>query len=157
MRAVRLLLRCVGDEGLGSEMNYAGDISPKQAWDLLAQDKAAVLVDLLSRPEWSFVGIPDLANLGKEVVLLSWQVYPEMKIDADFVAKLQTQLPSPETPVLFLCRSGVRSRSAAQALTAAGYSRCYNVSEGFEGDKDAGSHRGQRGGWKFSSLPWVQD
>ena len=139
-------------------MSYAGDISPKQAWDMLAQDKAAVLVDVRTRPEWSFVGIPDLSNLGKQVILLSWQVYPEMKIDADFVAKLQSQLPGgPDAPVLFLCRSGARSRSAAQALTAAGYARCYNVSEGFEGDKDASSHRAQRGGWKFASLPWVQD
>jgi rhodanese-related sulfurtransferase len=139
-------------------MNYDGDISPKQAWDMLAQDKAAVLVDVRTRPEWSFVGIPDLANLGKQVVLLSWQVYPEMKVDSDFVAKLKAELPGgPDAPVLFLCRSGARSRAAAQALTAAGFSRCYNVSEGFEGDKDAGSHRGQRGGWKFASLPWIQD
>jgi rhodanese-related sulfurtransferase len=144
-------------------MNYAGDISPKQAWDMLAQDKTAVLVDVRTRPEWSFVGIPDLSNLGKQVVLLSWQVYPEMKVDPDFVAKLQSQLPSgadgggPDAPILLLCRSGARSRAAAQALTAAGFSRCYNVSEGFEGDKDAGSHRGQRGGWKFASLPWIQD
>ena len=139
-------------------MSYAGDISPKQAWDMLAQDKTSVLVDVRTRPEWSFVGIPDLGNLGKQVILLSWQVYPEMKIDADFVAKLQSQLPGgADAPVLFLCRSGARSRSAAQALTAAGYARCYNVSEGFEGDKDGGSHRAQRGGWKFASLPWVQD
>ncbi|HVY99467.1 MAG TPA: rhodanese-like domain-containing protein [Dongiaceae bacterium] len=139
-------------------MTYAGDISPKQAWDMLAQDKAAVLVDVRTRPEWSFVGIPDLGSLGKQVVLLSWQVYPEMKVDADFIAKLRAQLPGgPEAPVLFLCRSGARSRSAAQALTAAGYSRCYNVSEGFEGDKDGNSHRGRRGGWKHASLPWVQD
>ena len=142
-------------------MSYAGDISPKQAWDMLAQDKTAVLVDVRTRPEWSFVGIPDLSNLGKQVILLSWQVYPEMKIDPDFVAKLKAQLPSgaggADAPVLFLCRSGARSRSAAQALTAAGFARCYNVSEGFEGDKDGSSHRGHRSGWKFSSLPWVQD
>src|SRR5262249_54101542 len=120
-------------------MSYAGDISPKQAWDMLGRDKAAGLVDWRTRPEWSFVGITDLGNLGKQVILLSWHVYPEMKIDSDFVAKLQSQLPGgadgggPDAPVLFLCRSGARSRSAAQALTAAGYSHCYNVSEGFEG------------------------
>jgi rhodanese-related sulfurtransferase len=144
-------------------MTYAGDISPKQAWDMLAEDKRAVLVDVRTRPEWAFVGIPDLGSLGKQVILLSWQIYPEMKIDPDFVAKLQAQLPNaangggPEAPVLFLCRSGARSRSAAQALTAAGYAQCYNVSEGFEGDKDGSSHRAQRGGWKFAALPWVQD
>lgn len=138
-------------------MSYAGDISPKQAWELLAQEKAAALVDVRTRPEWSFVGVPDLGNLGKKTLLLSWQVYPQMQVDPDFVDKLKAQLPDPQAPVLFLCRSGARSRAAAEALTAAGYARCYNVSQGFEGDKDDQNHRGQRGGWKASALPWIQD
>jgi rhodanese-related sulfurtransferase len=141
--------------------NYAGDISPKQAWELLAQEPGAVLVDVRTRPEWAFVGIPDLGNLGKKTVLLSWQNFPEMAIDVDFAAKLKAQLGEAQGssggPVLFICRSGARSRSAAIAATAAGFARCYNVSEGFEGDKDGASHRGQRGGWKFAGLPWLQD
>ena len=139
-------------------MSYAGDVSPKQAWEILAKEPTATLVDVRTRPEWSFVGIPDLGNLGKKAVLLSWQGYPEMRVDPDFVAKLKPQLPADSSaPVLFLCRSGARSRAAAEALTAAGYSRCYNVAEGFEGDKDGQSHRGQRGGWKVAALPWMQD
>jgi len=138
-------------------MNYAGDISPKQAWVLLAQEPGAVLVDVRTRAEWAFVGVPDLANLGKKTVLLSWQDYPEMAIDAQFAAKLKGQVGQATGPVLFICRSGARSRSAAIAATAAGYARCFNVAEGFEGDKDGASHRGQRGGWKFAGLPWVQD
>src|SRR6187549_2031138 len=117
-------------------MNYAGDISPKQAWELLAQEADAVLVDVRTRAEWSFVGIPDLGNLGKKTVLLSWQDYPQMAIDPDFAGKLKAAIGPAEGPVLFICRSGARSRSAAVAATAAGYARCYNVSEGFEGDKD---------------------
>ena len=138
-------------------MNYAGDISPKQAWELLTQEPGAVLVDVRTRAEWAFVGIPDLGNLGKKTVLLSWQNYPDMAIDPDFAAKLKAQIGDSTGPVLFICRSGARSRSAAIAATAAGYARCFNVSEGFEGDKDGASHRGQRGGWKFAGLPWVQD
>jgi rhodanese-related sulfurtransferase len=139
-------------------MSYAGDVSPKQAWEILAQEPGAVLVDVRTQPEWTFVGVPDLGNLGKRTVLLSWQVYPQMAIDPDFVAKLKPQLGADnDAPVLFLCRSGARSRSAAQAATAAGFTRCYNVAEGFEGDKNTSSHRGQRGGWKAAGLPWVQD
>jgi rhodanese-related sulfurtransferase len=142
-------------------MHYAGDISPKQAWDMLAAEPGAVLVDVRTRPEWAFVGIPDLGNLGKKTVLLSWQNFPEMAIDADFAAKLKAQIGAAQGPsggpVLFICRSGARSRAAAVAATAAGFGQCYNVSEGFEGDKDGASHRGQRGGWKFAGLPWVQD
>jgi len=45
----------------------------------------------------------------------------------------------------------------ATALTAAGYSHCYNVSEGFEGNLDTEHHRGRAGGWKAAGLPWVQE
>ena len=143
-------------------MSYAGDVSPKEAWEILAKEPGAVLVDVRTRPEWGFVGVPDLRNLGKKTVLLSWQVYPEMAVDPDFNAKLKAELKAgagrdPAAPLLFICRSGARSRAAAEAATAAGFSRCYNVSEGFEGDKDGSSHRGQRGGWKFAALPWIQD
>jgi rhodanese-related sulfurtransferase len=62
-----------------------------------------------------------------------------------------------EAPILFICRSGGRSRAAAAALTAAGYRRCYNVAEGFEGNPDPERHRGKTGGWKAAGLPWVQD
>ncbi|HVO04396.1 MAG TPA: rhodanese-like domain-containing protein [Candidatus Cybelea sp.] len=139
-------------------MSYAGDVSPKQAWEILASEPEAMLVDVRTRPEWSFVGVPDLAKLGKKVVLLSWQVYPEMRVDPDFIAKLKAERGGKsEAPLLFLCRSGARSRAAAEAATAAGFARAYNVAEGFEGDKDGASHRGQRGGWKFAALPWAQD
>jgi rhodanese-related sulfurtransferase len=58
--------------------------------------------------------------------------------------------------VLFLCRSGGRSKSAAIAQTGAGYKKCYNVAGGFEGDLDADGHRGHIGGWKAAGLPWKQ-
>jgi rhodanese-related sulfurtransferase len=57
---------------------------------------------------------------------------------------------------MFLCRSGARSHSAAEAATRAGWRECYNVLEGFEGDKDAAHHRGTVGGWKKAGLPWIQ-
>jgi len=52
---------------------YAGDLAPREAWDLLARERAAVLVDVRSRPEWSFVGVPDLASISKRPVLVAWQ------------------------------------------------------------------------------------
>ncbi len=58
--------------------------------------------------------------------------------------------------MLLLCRSGARSRAAAIALTDAGFGPCYNVAEGFEGDRDHARHRGSVGGWKVAGLPWQQ-
>jgi len=140
-------------------MSYAGDLSVNEAWQLLATDPAARLVDVRSAPEWSFVGRPDLQTIGKSPLLLSWQVYPQMAIDGDFPAKLVQGLGATDkaAPILFLCRSGARSKAAAMAMTAAGYSRCYNIAGGFEGDKDGAGHRNSMGGWRFAGLPWIQD
>jgi rhodanese-related sulfurtransferase len=57
---------------------------------------------------------------------------------------------------MFICRSGGRSHQAANAATQAGYPDCYNVLQGFEGDKDAAGHRNTLGGWRAAGLPWVQ-
>ena len=81
----------------------------------------------------------------------------QMQVDPEFVARVE-QLTGGDTsaPLYFICRSGARSRSAAQALTAAGYGKCFNVAGGFEGDVDSQGHRGKSNGWKASNLPWVQ-
>ena len=138
-------------------MSYAGDLKPTEAWKLLTENRGAQLVDVRTRPEWMFVGLPDLTSLGRRPVLQSWQVFPGMEIDANFTAELTDQLADKDAPLLFICRSGGRSRAAAQAMTAAGYRHCYNVAEGFEGNPDAERHRGKTGGWKAAGLPWVQD
>ena len=134
---------------------YAGDLTPQQAWDRLGDDEAALLVDVRTDAEWDYVGVPDLTAINKPLLKVSWKTYPLMNVNEAFVAQVEQVAPDPEAPLLFLCRSGVRSRDAAIAMTAAGYSRCYNVSQGFEGDKGPDSHRGL-GGWKSAGLPWGQ-
>lgn len=137
-------------------MSYAGDVPPKQAWQILSEHNDAVLVDVRTRAEWSFVGVPDLRPLHKEAALISWQVYPDMARNPNFESEVAALSIAKDTPVLFLCRSGARSRAAAMAMTAQGFSRCYNVAEGFEGDPDGEHHRGRVNGWKAAGLPWVQ-
>ena len=138
-------------------MAYAGDLKPTDAWKLLAEDKKAQLVDVRTRPEWMFVGLPDLQSLGKKPTLQSWQVFPAMDVDGNFAGALAQQIPDRDAPILFLCRSGARSRAAAIAMTQQGYRKCYNVAEGFEGNLDAERHRGRVGGWKAAGLPWAQE
>lgn len=139
-----------------SDRDYAGDLTPAQAWDLLAADPRAVLVDVRTRAEWAYVGVPDLGGLGKEPLFVSWQVFPDMRVNEDFCRQVAAVGAGPDTPLLFLCRSGVRSRSAAIAMTAAGFTCCYNVGTGFEGDRDEARHRATVGGWKVDGLPWMQ-
>jgi rhodanese-related sulfurtransferase len=138
-------------------MAYAGDLKPTDAWKLLAEDTKAQLVDVRTRPEWMFVGLPDLTSLRKKPMLQSWQVFPAMDIDGNFASTVAQQIPDRDAPILFLCRSGARSRAAAIAMTQQGYSKCYNVAEGFEGNLDAERHRGRVGGWKAAGLPWAQE
>jgi rhodanese-related sulfurtransferase len=139
---------------------YVGDVSAVEAYSMLGDDKSAVLVDVRTKAEWSFVGAPDLADLGKETIFIEWQEFPSMKAATDFAPRLLEILRargvSAAAPVLFLCRSGARSRAAAIALTKAGQERCYNIADGFEGPLDDKQRRGAIGGWKANDLPWAQ-
>lgn len=139
---------------------FAGDLSLDDAYTILASNERALLVDVRTQPEWQFVGVPDLTGLGRSVIFKQWQVYPAMEVAADFVETLDDELrrrgAEAATPVIFLCRSGARSRHAAIAMTSAGWSRCYNIADGFEGPLDANRHRGSVGGWRARGLPWTQ-
>ena len=135
---------------------YAGDIPPSKAWEILAKDQRAALIDVRTVPEWNFVGVPDLSGLNKNVALISWQNYPDMARNDDFERTVEALGVAKDAPLLFLCRSGARSRSAAIAMTARGYKTCYNVAEGFEGDVNDANHRGGNYGWKVAGLHWVQ-
>jgi rhodanese-related sulfurtransferase len=132
------------------------NILPTQAWQALQSDPHAQLVDVRTDAEWAFVGLPDLSGAGKQPVLIPWQVYPSMQPHPDFVGALREAGLTPESRIMFLCRSGARSMAAAQAAVAAGFPHAYNVADGFEGNPDAEGHRGVAAGWKAEGLPWRQ-
>ena len=136
-------------------MSYAGDITPEEAWKLLAQDPEAVLVDCRTEAEWRFVGVPDTTSLRREVVYVEWNRSDGSHNDG-FVDDLVASGVTPgERPVVFLCRSGNRSIGAAEAATEAGILPSFNVLDGFEGDVGPDGHRGTTG-WKAVGLPWRQ-
>jgi rhodanese-related sulfurtransferase len=51
----------------------------------------------------------------------------------DFVDYVEDLIPDKSTPIYTLCRTGVRSVGAAEALTKAGYTTVRNIWEGFVG------------------------
>ena len=133
------------DRGLA----YAGSLTPKEAAELLQLDGASRLVDVRTAAELDWVGrVPG-------AIEVEWQRYPGSVPNANFVVQLKDAIGTNNT-LLFLCRSGARSGAAAKAATEAGLDRCFNVLEGFEGDKNAAGHRGTLNGWRFHGLPWVQ-
>jgi len=132
------------------------DVSPRAAYQALAEDTDAVLVDVRTDAEWNFVGVPDLSEVGKQVVLIPWQVYPTMQVNGAFAEHLRRAGASPMSKLYFICRSGARSLAAGQAAQAAGFPNAFNVADGFEGPVDADGHRGGVAGWKADGLPWRQ-
>lgn len=135
-------------------------LSATEAYALLASEGAAQLVDVRTKAEWNFVGTVDLDAFGKQPLLVEWQIWPGMNVSTDFVGTLGSALDNlslgKATPLLFLCRSGVRSHAAAEACLRAGFVRCVNIESGFEGPPDAARHRGGVRGWKAEGLPWIQ-
>jgi rhodanese-related sulfurtransferase len=148
--------KIVGTYEVSPASGYTGDVAPQTAFKILSENKGAVLVDVRTRPEWNYVGLPELSSIGKKPALLEWQVFPSMQPNPDFVTALSGAVADKAAPLLFLCRSGARSAAAAKAMTAAGYSTCLNISDGFEGPLDAQAKRGSAGGWKAAGLPWRQ-
>ena len=132
------------------------NIVPKRAWEEISGNARAQLVDVRTDAEWNFVGVPDLGGAGKQAVLIPWQVYPAMQVNADFIGQLRGAGLTPEDHLYFICRTGGRSMAAAQAAQAAGFPHAYNVADGFEGPPDAAGHRGTTAGWKADGLPWRQ-
>ena len=132
------------------------NVPPLRVWEALRGEPKAQLVDVRTDAEWNFVGLPDLAPLGKQVVPIQWQVYPDMAVNDAFVDQLKQVGFTPEHHIYFICRSGQRSHAAAQAARDAGFQHAFNVAEGFEGAVDAHGHRGKANGWKAAGLPWRQ-
>lgn len=147
-------------------MAKVGEVDPKEAYTILADDPETRLVDVRTRAEWAFVGLPDLTGLGKQVWPVEWASFPAMAQNPAFIEEVEAlaERDGGAMPkrLLFICRSGARSMAAAQAVAAAHAGsgaplECLNVAEGFEGDLDAEGHRGRVNGWKVRGLPWRQN
>jgi len=135
-------------------------VTAEDAWARLKNDAGSVLIDVRTIAEWAYVGLPELSALDKRPVLVEWQGFPDERRNAAFVDRVVEALEplgaDHDSELLFICRSGQRSLKAAQAMAAAGYRRCRNVVDGFEGPLDADRHRGRLKGWKAKGLPWTQ-
>lgn len=143
------ILNAAKQRGKQMGLPYSGALTPKEAHELMKNNPNAKLVDVRSRAEWDWVGrVPKAV----EVELLA---YPGSVLNETFAEELTEQVAKDDV-VMFLCRSGGRSHNAAMMATEAGFAHCYNVLEGFEGDRDSNGHRNKVGGWRAAGLPWVQ-
>lgn len=134
------------------QLPYAGAVTPLEAYTLLQAIAGAKLVDVRTDAERDWVGRVAIAEV--QHVAVQWSLYPGGTPNPDFLAQL-AQTAAKDDVLLFLCRSGVRSRHAAKLATENGYTQCFDILEGFEGDKDAEQHRKTVAGWCRAGLPWV--
>jgi rhodanese-related sulfurtransferase len=151
MDDVETILARAKQRGAEKQLPYAGVLLPKEAFALLRAAPHAALVDVRTQAEWYWVGrVPG-------AVMIEWTTYPGGARNPDFLAQFQAVIPATTAPVMFLCRSGHRSHHAAALATEAGHHpSCFNVLEGFEGDRDAQGHRNSINGWRVAGLPWEQ-
>ncbi|HEY4316835.1 MAG TPA: rhodanese-like domain-containing protein [Herbaspirillum sp.] len=138
--------------GIAERLPYAGAVTPQQAYALLQADPAIKLVDVRTKAERDWVGQVKI-NPAQHAAI-EWNLYPQGTPNPAFVDELE-KITDKNQVVLFLCRSGVRSRHAAKAATERGYTNCFDILQGFEGNKDIEGHRKTIEGWCFARLPWT--
>jgi rhodanese-related sulfurtransferase len=145
------ILASARQRGAAGTLPYAGAVTPQEAYALIQADPAVKLIDVRTEAERDWIGtvhVPDSQHAE-----IQWNCYPGGKNNPDFMSSL-TAAAGKDTVLLFLCRSGVRSRHAAKLATEHGYTQCYDILEGFEGDRDDAGHRKTIGGWCKAGLPW---
>ncbi|XZG70934.1 rhodanese-like domain-containing protein [Chitinibacteraceae bacterium HSL-7] len=146
------ILQRARERAQGKQLPYSGAVTPAEAHELMKGLAHAVLVDVRSKAEWTWVGgVPDSV----QIEWRAWDRINGMMPNPDFMTQLKSRVDC-ETVVLFLCRSGARSHEAAALAAQHGYAEAFNVLEGFEGDKNGEQHRGAVNGWQAAGLPWVQ-
>ena len=132
------------------------NISSQECFEKLSIEVNSQLIDVRTKPEWVYVGVPDLSSINKNVIFISWQVYPEMEINKFFENQILQSNIKKDSNLYFMCRSGNRSYSAAEFLVSRGFSNCFNIIDGFEGKLNHECQRTLIDGWQFNNLPWKQ-
>ena len=132
------------------------NITSVECFNQLSEISNSYLIDVRTKPEWEFIGIPNLSSINKKTILISWHVYPDMKINSLFENQIIESKIKKHDKLFLICRSGQRSFYAAKFLNLCGYNYCYNVSDGFEGGKNSLNQRSTINGWKYNNLSWKQ-
>jgi rhodanese-related sulfurtransferase len=122
------LLQLAQERGRELGLPYAGALTPQEAYQVWQLAPGARLVDVRTHAEWDWVGRIPGANRDRVDEL------PRQPTQQPFPAQLKQQVDR-EALVMFICRSGIRSHQAAALASQAAQRECYNVLEGFEGDK----------------------
>jgi rhodanese-related sulfurtransferase len=170
-----LMAKTIPDVPKSNQTSLGLYVTPREAYEMWQADPNGVTVlDVRSFEEYIFVGHPTMAKN----VPLAFLKYQRPTDDAaqaapapgapppgftiepnpQFLPAVQ-QVCSPTDTILVLCGSGGRAATAVNTLARAGFTRVYNIVNGFEGElvtdpgsADCGTSRPN--GWKAIGLPW---
>ena len=148
MTQLNAIIAAAKQRATTKNLSYTGEVTPREAFDLFSHDPSTVIVDVRSQAELDLVGkIPSTAHI-------EWATYPGMVANPGFAAQLQ-QMFDKNINIIFMCRTGGRSHSAAVTAHQLGYASVYNMLEGFEGEANELKQRTLINGWKHAGLPWT--
>ena len=103
-----------------------------------ADQEQIKLLDVRTFEEYVLIGHAEMAvNVPLAFPTYKWDAGKgnySVVMNADFVAHVQERF-APDDTILVNCRSGDRSARAINALAKAGFTKAYNIIDGFEGDK----------------------
>ena len=138
-------------------------VTAREAYEMWLSDPEQIrILDVRTFEEYVLIGHAEMAaNVPLAFPTYKWDANKgnySVVINTDFIAQATARY-KPDDTILAMCRSGGRSAMAANALVKAGFTKVYNIIDGFEGDKvdDPESvHHGkrERNGWK-NSVPWT--
>ena len=143
------ILSLAKQRALAKNLPYAGELTPEEAFQVHEEAlNSVVIVDVRS------IGELDLVGRIPEAIHVQWAFYPGMVPNPQFADQLQTAVNIDKT-IVFMCRTGGRSHSAAVIAQQLGYQNAYNMAEGFEGEANTMKQRTLINGWKHAGLPWT--
>ena len=111
------------------------NIKSLDAFEFLSQKVDSHLIDTRSDLEWKITGIPDLSSINKETNLINWGPVLDQNF-FDKYKKFLTYRFNLKDSLFFICRSGSRSRMAAEFAIEFGFKNCFNIYDGFNNEYD---------------------
>jgi rhodanese-related sulfurtransferase len=136
------------------------------AFRALEADPSIVFVDVRTTADFAFVGHPAPIDANVPLRFHTTEYRADrsgylMQDNPDFIDEVVTLVEdhgkTRDDPVFVICRSGGRSRAAADMLAGAGFTQVYNIVDGFEGGKDKATGHRTVEGWRNAGLPWTYE
>ncbi len=121
-------------------MSSIQNISSEECFKKLNEDQNSYLIDVRSPTEWNVDGIPDEDSF--EGILFKLAIRNEEGTEnLNFIEEFKSLEIPKDSNIYFICKSGGRSKLAANMVAIEGYKSLFNVEDGFTL------------GWKLKGLP----